>query len=150
LLNEATVHDWGGEVVRDAPDRLNRYKTAGNVRGDHPLDLGACSLGFNAYALTGEAPYRDWVLAYAGAWRDRILENGGNIPTNIGLDGTIGGEWGGEWSGRHVRLELRPGGERAELLRAGRADGPGHCAAADRETNRSANRCGGSWRICTP
>jgi hypothetical protein len=99
IVNEATVYDWGGEVVRGAPDRLNRYKTAGNVRGDHPLNLGTCSLGFNAYALTGEAAYRNWVLEYAGAWRDRILANGGNIPTNIGLDGTIGGEWGGKWWG---------------------------------------------------
>ena len=61
--------------------------------------MGACSLGFNAFALTGEKKYRDWVLEYAGAWRDRILANKGNIPTNIGLDGTVGGEWGGKWYG---------------------------------------------------
>ena len=41
--------------------------------------------------------YKDWVLDYIGAWRDRTEENGGNIPSNIGLDGTIGGEWGGKW-----------------------------------------------------
>jgi hypothetical protein len=99
ILNEATVHDWGGEVVPGAPERLERYKTAGNVRGDHPLNMGTCALGFNAFALTGEARYKNWVLEYAGAWRDRILKNGGNIPTNIGLDGTIGGEWGGKWWG---------------------------------------------------
>jgi hypothetical protein len=27
------------------------------------------------------------------------MSNGGNIPTNIGLDGRIGGEWGGKWYG---------------------------------------------------
>ena len=52
----------------------------------------------NAYMLTGERKYRDWLLEYAGAWRDRVLQNGGNIPTNIGLDGKIGGEWG-KWYG---------------------------------------------------
>jgi hypothetical protein len=99
ILNEATVHDWGGEVVAGQPERLERYRAAGNVRGDHPLNMGTCSLGFNAFALTGEKKYRDWVLEYAGAWRERILANGGNIPTNIGLDGKIGGEWGGKWWG---------------------------------------------------
>ena len=52
-----------------------------------------------AYLLSGETRYRDWVLEYAGAWRDRILQNKGKVPTNIGLDGTIGGEWGGKWYG---------------------------------------------------
>jgi len=53
----------------------------------------------NAYMLTGETKYREWLLEYAGAWRDRVLANGGNIPTNIGLDGRIGGEWNGQWYG---------------------------------------------------
>ena len=99
ILTPATVFDWGGEVVPGHPERHERYLTAGNVRGDHPLNLGTCSLGFNAFALTGEKKYKDWVLEYAGGWRDRIIANGGNIPTNIGLDGTIGGEWGGKWWG---------------------------------------------------
>jgi hypothetical protein len=99
ILTPATVFDWGGEVVEGHPERHDRYRAASNVRGDHPLNLGTCSLGFNAFALTGDKKYKDWVLEYAGAWKDRILANGGNIPTNIGLDGTIGGEWGGKWWG---------------------------------------------------
>ena len=99
ILTPATVFDWGGEVVPGHPERHERYRAAGNVRGDHPLNLGTCSLGFNAFALTGEKKYRDWVLEYAGAWRDRIVANVGNIPTNVGLDGTVGGEWGGKWWG---------------------------------------------------
>jgi hypothetical protein len=98
-LTPASVFDWGGEAVTGAPDRHDRYRAASNIRGDHPLNLGACSLGFNAFALTGDRKYRDWVLEYAGAWRDRIMANNGNIPTNIGLDGAIGGEWGGKWYG---------------------------------------------------
>jgi hypothetical protein len=94
----ASVFDWGGEVV-PGTDRHTRYKTASNIRGDHPLNLIATTLGVNAYLLTGEARYRDWVLEYAGAWRDRILTNKGNVPTNIGLDGKIGGEWDGKWYG---------------------------------------------------
>jgi hypothetical protein len=98
-LTPATEQDWGGLPVAGAPQRLTRYSTASNIRGDHPLNLAAAALGMNAYMLTGEAKYRDWVLEYVGAWRDRVLQNGGNIPTNIGLDGAIGGEWDGKWYG---------------------------------------------------
>lgn len=98
-VTPATEMDWGGLPVDGAPERLTRYSTASNIRGDHPLNLCATALGFNAFALTGERRYRDWAVEYAGAWRDRVAQNGGNIPTNIGLDGTIGGEWGGKWYG---------------------------------------------------
>ena len=98
-VTPATEMDWGGVPVEGAPERLTRYSTASNIRGDHPLNLCATALGFNAFALTGEQRYRDWTVEYARAWRDRVVENGGNIPTNIGLDGTIGGEWGGKWYG---------------------------------------------------
>jgi hypothetical protein len=108
ITTPATVHDWGGEAVEGRPERLERYKLASNVRGDHPLNMGACSLGFNAFALTGEKKYRDWVLEYAGAWRDRILANKGNIPTNIGLDGATGSEWGGKWYGGTFGWDFDP------------------------------------------
>jgi hypothetical protein len=98
-LSDAIPQDWGGAPVPGDPDRLTRYNTAASIRGDHPLNLAAATLAMNAYMLTGEGGYRDWLLEYAGAWRDRILTNGGNIPTNIGLDGRIGGEWGGKWYG---------------------------------------------------
>ncbi|MEZ5404490.1 MAG: hypothetical protein R2729_32730 [Bryobacteraceae bacterium] len=97
-ITPASVYDWGGEA-EPGMDRHSRYKTASNIRGDHPLNLVTTTLGMNAYLLTGEAKHRDWVLEYAGAWRDRILQNNGNTPTNIGLDGSIGGEWGGKWYG---------------------------------------------------
>ena len=98
-LTHASEQDWGGEPVPGDPERLSRYRTAGNIRGDHPLNLCAATLAMNAYLLTGERKYRDWLLDYVGAWRGRVLANGGNIPTNIGLDGRIGGEWNGQWYG---------------------------------------------------
>ncbi len=98
-LTPATEMDWGGLPVEGDAERLSRYATASNIRGDHPLNLCATALGFNAFALTGDRRYRDWAVDYSGAWRDRVIKNGGNIPTNIGLDGAIGGEWGGRWYG---------------------------------------------------
>lgn len=85
--------DWEG-----LSPSLRFWSVAGtSVRGDHPLNMSAAMLPFTAFLLTQDEKYRDWVLEYIGAWRDRTEENGGNIPSNIGLDGTIGGEWGGKW-----------------------------------------------------
>jgi len=117
MLRRATVYDWVGDPV---PGRFHLlHNPAGRTRmldlmtyypkmlahcaeyldsvGDHPLNLAATILATNAFMLTGERKYRDWVLEYVNAWKERIEANGGNIPTNIGLDGTIGGEFGGRW-----------------------------------------------------
>jgi hypothetical protein len=98
-LTPATQADWAGEPVPGEPERYARYTTASNIRGDHPLNLCATTLAMNGYMLTGERKYRDWLLEYTDAWRERVETNGGNIPTNIGLDGRIGGEWDGKWYG---------------------------------------------------
>jgi hypothetical protein len=107
-LTPASVYDWGGEAEPGA-DRHTRYATAANIKGDHPLNLCATTLGMNAYFLTGDRRHADWVLEYATAWRDRILQNHGNVPMNIGLDGAIGGEWGGKWYGGTFGWNFDPG-----------------------------------------
>jgi hypothetical protein len=117
MLHKATVYDWVGDPV---PGRFHLLHSKGGRRqmldleasypkmlahcaeyldsvGDHPLNLAATNLALNAYMLTGEKKYRDWVLEYVNAWKERTEANGGNIPTNIGLDGKIGGEYGGKW-----------------------------------------------------
>ena len=99
-LTPATADDWDGvahEGVSQA--RRTRFLASSNIRGDHPLNLNAANLVLHAYLLTQQAKYRDWVLDYVGAWRERPEKNGGNIPSNIGLDGRVGGEWGGKWYG---------------------------------------------------
>jgi hypothetical protein len=99
-LTPATPDDWDGEEVPGAnPARRTRFLKASNIRGDHPLNLNATNLAMHAYLLTHEAKYRNWLLEYVDAWRQRAEANGGNLPSNIGLDGTIGGEWGGKWYG---------------------------------------------------
>jgi hypothetical protein len=49
--------------------------------------------------IDGEDKYRRWLLDYVDAWLARMEANGGVIPSNIGLDGTIGGAAGGKWYG---------------------------------------------------
>jgi len=117
LLRKATPYDWAGDPVSGRFHLL--HNPAGRTRmldfmsnyskmlahfaeyydvvGDHHLNLAATILATNAYMLTGERKYRDWVLEYVNAWKERTEANGGNIPSNIGLDGRIGGEHGGRW-----------------------------------------------------
>jgi hypothetical protein len=54
---------------------------------------------FNSFALTGEPHYKDHVIGYLDAWLQRTADNGGVIPSNVGLDGTIGGSTQGKWWG---------------------------------------------------
>ncbi len=97
-LTPASVNDWDGEPVPGArPSRRTRFLESTNIRGDHPLNLNTTNLALHAYLLTGEPKYRTWLLEYVDAWHERAVANGGNIPSNIGLDGTIGGEWDGKW-----------------------------------------------------
>ena len=84
-ITAASEMDWGGLPIEGAPERLTRYSTASNVKGDHPLNLCTTALGFNAYLLSRDDRFRDWALEYLDAWHERILANDGNIPTNIGL-----------------------------------------------------------------
>jgi hypothetical protein len=96
ITRPVTPVDWDGD---EDPKRAARFSTSSNIRGDHPLNLLAVTLATHAYLLTHEAKYKRWALEYVDAWRDRAAANGGNFPSNIGLDGKIGGEWGGKWYG---------------------------------------------------
>ncbi|MEX2574703.1 MAG: hypothetical protein WD317_10410 [Balneolaceae bacterium] len=111
LMRRATSVDWVG----DASEIRNRYaaghgeesyeeflfhfKDYYDTVGDVPLNLLSTTLALNAYALTGEEKYRDWLLEYVDAWYDRMEANNWVIPSNIGLDGEIGGATEGKWYG---------------------------------------------------
>ncbi|MCW5978527.1 MAG: hypothetical protein KIT09_10640 [Bryobacteraceae bacterium] len=119
LLRELTREDWIGDPVpglfhllhsekgdqtmldfeAEYPSMLDAVNDPvfRSAAGDNPLNLAVTNLATAAYMLTGETKYRDWTLEYANAWRERTEANGGIIPGNIGLDGTIGGAYGGKW-----------------------------------------------------
>ncbi len=117
MLRKATVYDWVGDPVPGSFHLLHNpagYSKLLDMRtyypkmlahcteyldsvGDNPLNLAATILGLDAYMLTGDAKYKAWVLEYVNAWKERAAACGGNIPTNVGLDGKPGGEHGGQW-----------------------------------------------------
>ncbi|MBI4875003.1 MAG: hypothetical protein HY822_10270 [Acidobacteria bacterium] len=67
--------------------------------GDVPPNLAATSLAVNAFLLTGERKYADWVKEYAEAWVERTRLNGGITPDNVGLSGRVGEYFNGKWWG---------------------------------------------------
>ena len=78
---------------------LDHFKDYNDIIGDHPQNLRTTMLAFNAFALTHEQKYKDWVLEYVDAWVERAEANDDIMPSNIGLDGKIGGATGGKWYG---------------------------------------------------
>lgn len=111
LLRKATALDWTGDPIEvenrflprhgeeNYEQMLAHFEEYNDIVGDHPQNMGATSLAFNAYALTQEPKYKEWLLEYVDAWLERTYQNGGVIPTNIGLNGKIGGATEGKWYG---------------------------------------------------
>ena len=118
MLREGTAFDWAGDHTegvfhllhhRDGTSSMRDYgkEYPGIVHhfyyfpqstaGDHPLNLCATQLALNAYMLEHEDKYKNWLLEYAGAWRERAVANGGNFPSNVGLDGRTGNGVAGHW-----------------------------------------------------
>ncbi len=117
MLRKATVYDWVGDPVpgtfhllhnpaRDTelldlmkwyPRMLAHCEEYLDSVGDTNLNLAATILGLNAYGLTGEKKYKDWTVEYLDAWKERSKQTGGWIPSNIGLDGKLGGKYNGQW-----------------------------------------------------
>lgn len=111
LLRKATALDWAGDPIeienrfrlghgeRNYQEMLDHFQDYNDILGDHPQNLMATALAMNAYLLTGEAKYRQWLLDYVDAWRERMSANGNVIPSNVGRDGKIGSDAGGKWYG---------------------------------------------------
>lgn len=68
-------------------------------RGDVVANLAVTSLVTNAYVMTGDEKYRQWVIEYTDAWMERAKQNGGLLPDTVGLSGRMGEYIDGHWYG---------------------------------------------------
>jgi hypothetical protein len=93
--------DTEAEPPREQDPRLTAEMTARLGAGDTAVNLSAAGLVLNAWILTGEPRFAEWIKSYAGAWRDRAEANGGVIPDNVGPDGVVGSLLDGRWYGGH-------------------------------------------------
>jgi hypothetical protein len=80
-------------------DELQKLYDKIVTRCDVPVNLGATGLVTNAYLYTGDEKYKKWVLDYVDAWMQRIKDNKGILPDNIGRTGKIGEYRNGQWWG---------------------------------------------------
>ncbi|MBM3934927.1 MAG: hypothetical protein FJ319_11620 [SAR202 cluster bacterium] len=67
--------------------------------GDVADNLAATALVTNAYLYTGNERFKRWVLEYTDAWLERLRQNNGILPDNIGPHGKVGEKRGGQWWG---------------------------------------------------
>ena len=168
MLRKATPLDWVGDPF-DATgfvalhgestyqQFLEHYKEYTDVVGDHFLNLVATTLPTNAYLVTGEAKYRQWIVDYMDAWLARMQANGGIIPSFVDLDGRVGGAEGRWWgnaygwgfspvnpvTGQARGSQPHPAGARRLQQRAardGRSQVRGRVADDDRRGERERTR----------
>ncbi|MEN3615377.1 hypothetical protein AAH979_38485 [Plantactinospora sp. ZYX-F-223] len=81
--------------------RMGQAMQARLGKGDIPVNLAATGLLANAWLLTGDDRYRDWVTTYVRGWIERTEANGGILPDNVGPSGRVGELHGGHWYGGH-------------------------------------------------
>jgi hypothetical protein len=82
-------------------DRLGEQMRLRMGVGDTAVNLAATGLVLNAWLLSGDRRYRDWIVEYVDAWQVRAAANGGILPDNVAPDGTVGGLLEGRWYGGH-------------------------------------------------
>src|SRR4030095_8435291 len=92
LLRKATALDWAGDPIeienrfrlghgeRNHPEMLYHFKDYTDIIGDHPQNWRTTVLAFNAFALTHELKYKDWVIEYVDAWAERAQGNNDIVP----------------------------------------------------------------------
>ncbi|HUQ11823.1 MAG TPA: hypothetical protein VM146_16030 [Steroidobacteraceae bacterium] len=102
LLRPTTPLDWAGDPFdttkfelehgeRNFAEFLGHYREYTDTVCDNPLNLQSTTLALNAFLLTGEKRWRDWLLQYVDAWVDRAAANGDILPSKVDADGRIGG-----------------------------------------------------------
>ena len=89
--------DWAHDESRH--DEIIELVDRIVLHSDVPQSIAATALVTNAYLYTGEEKYRQWVLDYVGAWMERLRDNGGIMPDNVGPNGQIGEHRDGQWWG---------------------------------------------------
>jgi hypothetical protein len=105
LLRPTTALDWAGDPFdasrfklehgeRNFDEFLAHFQEYTDTVCDSPLNLQSTTLALNAYLLTGEKHWRDWLLEYVNAWVERAAANDDILPSKVGLDGRVRrGQW---------------------------------------------------------
>ena len=68
-------------------------------KGDVANNLLVSGLMTNAFLISGDIQYKDWLVDYVDSWIERAQINGGLLPDNVGLSGQVGEYMDGRWYG---------------------------------------------------
>ena len=95
------IDDLEPEWYDNAPRRAEVTRLFNEIvlHADTPNNLAATALVTNAYLFTGDDKYKQWVLDYTEAWIERMWENDGLMPDNVGPTGIVGERRNGQWWG---------------------------------------------------
>jgi len=93
---ESLKCQWSDPIIYA---RLIEFMNQRMNRGDVPLNLNATSLITHSYLYSHDEEEKKWVLEYLENWAEYAVKNGGIMPDNVGLSGTIGEYNDGKWWG---------------------------------------------------
>ncbi len=79
--------------------RMGEAMTCRLTHSDTLVNLFATTMIMNAYLHTGDERYKQMILDYTAAWRQRTQANGGIVPDNAGPSGEVGECMDGKWYG---------------------------------------------------
>ena len=102
------VHTYWDLAKKECAEAMGKVYDERLSHCDTITGLLSTSLAVNAYMLTGEKRFRDFVLEYVGAWRKRG-EGYEVIPDNAGPHGIVGETLGGRFYGSHYGYTLPHG-----------------------------------------
>ena len=91
--------EWDWDKKPERREELTKLYDKIATPCDYPLNTAITGLVTNAYIYTGDEKYKKWVLDYVDAWMERIKQNNGIIPDNVGRTGKIGEYRNGQWWG---------------------------------------------------
>ena len=94
----------GAVTIEDMKDdekayRMGETMTTRLTHSDTIINMFATTMVMNAYLHTGDDRYKDMILDYISAWRQRTEMNGGIVPDNVGPSGVPGECMNGKWYG---------------------------------------------------
>ena len=68
--------------------------------GDTATNLHVCTMMQNAFIMSGNEKFKQWLLNYVTGWMERAEQQPHHLlPDNVSLTGVVGGEIGGKWYG---------------------------------------------------
>lgn len=95
------ISQWSDLEQPENARRMGQAMQSRMGRGDVSVNMGITGLMANAWLMTGDRRYSEWISTYVQGWIDRTSANDGWLPDNVGPSGVVGELHSGRWYGGH-------------------------------------------------